>query len=206
MSHGQLVLACAIGTMAWTVAAHAQQSNTREAMSRYIDEHAGMSLDAAVARAVQQEPSLRAVRADVEVARALRQQAELRRARGTDARRFPWGEATPTAQLATFGRTAPSANRGGLSPVGSHPEGRSPLGVDDLSGNAAEWVADWYSESFPRTEVRNPQGPQSGPGRVVRGGGWQDPPERLAVTKRFFSSAQNRSDDKGFRCAVDAAK
>ena len=78
MSHGQLVLACAIGTMAWTVAAHAQQSNTREAMSRYIDEHAGMSLDAAVARAVQQEPSLRAVRADVEVARALRQQAELR--------------------------------------------------------------------------------------------------------------------------------
>lgn len=78
MSHGQWVLAFAIGTMAWTVAAHAQESNTREATSRYIDERAGMSLDAAVARAVQQEPSLRAVRADVEVARALRQQAELR--------------------------------------------------------------------------------------------------------------------------------
>ena len=47
-------------------------------MARYIDERAGMSLDAAVARAVAQEPSLRAVRADVEVARGLRQQAGLR--------------------------------------------------------------------------------------------------------------------------------
>ena len=127
-------------------------------------------------------------------------------ARGTDARRFPWGGVAPTAQLATYGRTAPGAYRGGLSTVGSHPEGRSPFGVDDLAGNAAEWVADWYFESSSRSEVRNPQGPQSGPGRVVRGGGWQDPSERLAVTKRFYSSAQNRSDDTGFRCAVDAAK
>lgn len=78
MSHRQRALAFAIGTMAWTVAAHAQEPSTREAMSRYIDERAGMSLDAAVARAVQQEPSLRAVRADIEVARAQRQQAELR--------------------------------------------------------------------------------------------------------------------------------
>ena len=78
MSHRQRVLAFAIGTVAWTVAAHAQEPSTREPMSRYIDERAGMGLDAAVARAVQQEPSLRAVRADVEVARAQRQQAELR--------------------------------------------------------------------------------------------------------------------------------
>lgn len=78
MSHRQRVVAFAIGTMAWTVAAHAQEPSTRELMSQYIDERAGMSLDAAVARAVQQEPSLRAVRADVEVARALRQQADLR--------------------------------------------------------------------------------------------------------------------------------
>lgn len=127
-------------------------------------------------------------------------------ARGTDARSFPWGDAVPTTLLATFGRSAPEAYRGGLTPVGSLPGGRSPFGVDDLAGNAAEWVADWYSESFPRSEGRNPQGPRSGLGKVVRGGGWQDPPERLAVTKRFYSSAQNRSEDTGFRCAHDAPK
>jgi cobalt-zinc-cadmium efflux system outer membrane protein len=47
-------------------------------MARYIDARAGVGLDVAIARAVAQEPSLRAVRADVEVARAQRQQAGLR--------------------------------------------------------------------------------------------------------------------------------
>jgi len=78
MSHRHWVLAFAIGTLAWTVAARAQEPSAREATSPYIDERAGMSLDAAVARAVAQEPSLRAVRADVEMGRAQRQQAALR--------------------------------------------------------------------------------------------------------------------------------
>ena len=76
MSRRQHVLALVIGAMAWTVAVHAQESSTR--VAQYIDERTGMSLDAAIARAVAQEPSLRAVRADVEAARAQRQQAELR--------------------------------------------------------------------------------------------------------------------------------
>lgn len=78
MRQCQQILAVAIGTMAWTVAAHAQEPSPREPMSRYLDERAGMGLDAAVVRAVQQAPLLRAVRADVEVARAQRQQAGLR--------------------------------------------------------------------------------------------------------------------------------
>jgi formylglycine-generating enzyme required for sulfatase activity len=127
-------------------------------------------------------------------------------ARGTEGRPYPWGEAAPTAELASFGRSAPDAYQGGLTAVGSHPGGRSPFGVDDLAGNAAEWVADWYSESLERSELRNPQGPRSGAGRVIRGGGWQDPPERVSVTKRQYASPQNRSDDTGFRCAHDAAK
>ena len=46
--------------------------------SQYVDERAGVGLDAAVARALDHEPSLRAVRADIAVARGLRQQAGLR--------------------------------------------------------------------------------------------------------------------------------
>jgi len=45
---------------------------------QYIDDRAGLGLDAAIARARDREPSLRAVRTDIEVARGLRQQAGLR--------------------------------------------------------------------------------------------------------------------------------
>ena len=45
---------------------------------QYVDERAGMTLDAAIARAREREPSLRAVRADLDVARGMRQQAGLR--------------------------------------------------------------------------------------------------------------------------------
>lgn len=78
MRRRQCVLAFVVGTMAWAGAPHAQEPSTGEPMARYIDARAGMSLDAAIARAVAREPSLRAVRADVEVARAQRQQATLR--------------------------------------------------------------------------------------------------------------------------------
>ena len=45
---------------------------------QYVDEGAGVGLDAAIARALAREPSVRAVRADIAVARGLRQQAGLR--------------------------------------------------------------------------------------------------------------------------------
>jgi cobalt-zinc-cadmium efflux system outer membrane protein len=64
--------------MALAVAAHAQQPAAGEAANPYLDARGGLGLDAAIARAVAQEPSLRAARADVEVARGQRQQAGLR--------------------------------------------------------------------------------------------------------------------------------
>jgi formylglycine-generating enzyme required for sulfatase activity len=95
------------------------------------------------------------------------------------------------------------AYKGGVEPVGKREEGKSPYGVHDLSGNVNEWVADWFAESFPRSDRRNPKGPQSGAGKVIRGGGWYDPPEKLMATRRMYGSPDNRSDDLGFRCAAD---
>ena len=46
--------------------------------SRYVDERAGVSLEAAIARALDREPSLRAIRTDIAVARGMREQAGLR--------------------------------------------------------------------------------------------------------------------------------
>jgi iron(II)-dependent oxidoreductase len=94
---------------------------------------------------------------------------------------------------------------GGLSTVGRHGTGVSPFGVHDLAGNVSEWIADWYSDGYIRGDVRNPKGPATGTGKVIRGGGWYEPPDRLMTTRRFFASPDYRSDDTGFRCARDLA-
>jgi len=129
-----------------------------------------------------------------------------RAARGTDARIYPWGNDAPSAERARFATSASGPYRGGLAPVGSHPGGQSSEGIQDLAGNASEWVADWYSPSFATGDVRNPKGPESGPGRGIRGGGWQEPAERLPAAKRFYAAPDNRAEDVGFRCARGAAR
>lgn len=129
-----------------------------------------------------------------------------RAARGTEARTYPWGNEDPVAERARFATSAAGPYQGGLAPVGSHGAGQSSDGIQDLAGNASEWVADWYSESFATSDVRNPKGPESGTGKGIRGGGWQEPAERLRSAKRFHASPDNRADDLGFRCARDAAQ
>ena len=124
-------------------------------------------------------------------------------ARGTDGRKYPWGNEEPTSARANFGKSSESPYKGGLSPVGRHDAGKSPYGAQDLAGNAAEWVADWFAESFERADARNPKGPDSGTGKVIRGGGWYDPPDRVNSIRRMHASPDTRSDDVGFRCAKD---
>lgn len=125
-------------------------------------------------------------------------------ARGTDARRYPWGASAPTLDLANFQNTSPETYDG-LAAVGAHPRGRSPYGVEDLAGNAAEWVWDWFSESYKRGDTRNPRGPDEGFHKEVRGGGRHDHEQNLVLTNRFHAEPEYRAADIGFRCAKDAS-
>lgn len=122
-------------------------------------------------------------------------------ARGADERAYPWGNEKPNPSLATYGKSSDDAYKGGLSPVGSHEAGRSQYGIHDLAGNASEWVSDWYMDGYVAGQTMNPTGPASGDGKVIRGGGWQDPSERLAATRRWHAGPNNRAEDIGFRCA-----
>lgn len=60
------------------VPARAQGTAPSGLASQYVDERAGLGLDTAIVRALEREPSLRAVRSDIEATRGLQQQAGLR--------------------------------------------------------------------------------------------------------------------------------
>jgi formylglycine-generating enzyme required for sulfatase activity len=125
-------------------------------------------------------------------------------ARGGDGRSYPWGSDEPAPAHANFAKSADGPYTGGLAPVESHAAGKSPYGIHDLAGNASEWVSDWFAPGFVRGQVINPKGPEYGTAKVIRGGGWYDPPERLNSSRRMHASPATRADDLGFRCAKDS--
>ena len=98
-------------------------------------------------------------------------------ARGTDQRRYPWGNSIDRT-LANF-VGAQTYDTG--MPVGTFDGTRrgdrdtrsnaSPYGAFDMAGNVMEWCLDWYSRDYYAASPRkNPKGPANGAYRVVRGG------------------------------------
>jgi formylglycine-generating enzyme required for sulfatase activity len=137
---------------------------------------------------------------------------------------YPWGDDPPTCEHAVILEAAdgtpcfpPVADPEApppvlLQPVGSRPLGASPFGVLDMGGNAAEWVADyfsdstgerdstgeWYFLSGPRDDPQGPSAPDLEWGwdaRVLRG-----PAYEPLVWARWHMVVDERLADVGFRC------
>jgi sulfatase modifying factor 1 len=87
-------------------------------------------------------------------------------ARGTDQRRYPWGNEAPSCSIVNY------INCENMTmPVGSYPAGASFYGVHDMAGNVWEWCSDWFgSDYYSISPSNNPQGPAAGTQRVRRGG------------------------------------
>jgi formylglycine-generating enzyme required for sulfatase activity len=122
-------------------------------------------------------------------------------ARGESARIFPWGEMDPTADLAVFGKyhvhEIPL-----VANVDGFKNGQSIYKVLHLAGNIAEWVNDWFgSDYYPIMPEKNPQGPQTGRYKGVRGGSWKSSPVMLRAATRGGAFPDERSATIGFRCA-----
>lgn len=75
------------------------------------------------------------------------------------------------------------------APVGSYPEGRSPYGLYDMTGNVSEWV--------------KPAKKTKGAAASARGGSWRSAPLEMRVTRRLFINADTRRTDVGFRCVYE---
>ncbi|GEM_PF-448270 len=144
-------------------------------------------------------------------------------ARGaTDTRPYPWGETSPTCDLANFGGS--DGCIGDTTAVGSYPAGASPYGALDMVGNVWEWTADWWRSSYYEySSLVNPLGPVTGVYKVYRGGDWQsivNPSDgyfhlydefSLSVSFRFrifqtfgevTLAKHYQTDSIGFRCAA----
>lgn len=132
-------------------------------------------------------------------------------ARGTDGRRFPWGndpagpklldacgdECVAAAKL--FGQTWTPLYAGNdgapfTAPVGAYPAGRSPFGAYDMLGNVWEWTASGWSDDYKKARTDD--------ARAYRGGGWASfDASQVTATHRARMPPTARGHALGFRCA-----
>lgn len=104
--------------------------------------------------------------------------------------RFAWdkkGAKTKKEDIVRYANTSESGiNR--TTPVWMYPQGESPHGVMDMSGNVWEWQANFYDESS-----RYPS---------LRGGSWSRDVDYARVAVRGDGHPNDRNDDIGFRAAL----
>jgi formylglycine-generating enzyme required for sulfatase activity len=142
-----------------------------------------------------------------------------RAARGTDGRRYPWGDGAADAggvHRCNHGNLTACCSGDSAdgyqytSPVGScgpetqapRADGSSPVGALDLAGNVWEWAFDWYDFSYygSQNTWNDPTGPSDAQFyRILRGGSWTDDGDGLRTAIRVNNTPAFRDKDVGFR-------
>ncbi len=119
-------------------------------------------------------------------------------ARGTDGRKYPWGNTAPERSRAQFGMRFNDT-----APVENFAAGASPYGVLGMAGNAWEWVASAYRPYLYRADDGR-EDLTPGPVRATRGGGHDSPAEEITTTQRGRNLSRNPRaghHNISFRCA-----
>ncbi len=111
-----------------------------------------------------------------------------RAARGVDGRTYPWGDSFDPALCNTV---ESGLNR--TSPVDAYPDGQSPSGALQMSGNVWEWCDDHYFSAEQQQSVA----------RITRGGSFSRGEPRAACAFRNGRAPGDRWCTRGFRIAFD---
>jgi formylglycine-generating enzyme required for sulfatase activity len=126
-------------------------------------------------------------------------------ARGTDGRRFPWGDGEPNQDLLCWKRLDEKL---GTCEVGTHPKGVSPFDVLDMSGNVFEWTSSPFCK-YGHKAGAEAQDESTGctDQFVGRGGSWDySNPLNVTTTARAGGPPGHKRDLLGVRCVKDLAK
>lgn len=120
-------------------------------------------------------------------------------ARGTDGRKYPWGNSGPNEKLALYGAAFNAS-----APVDAFPAGASPYGILDMAGNQWEWVSSIY-QPYPYDSDDGRENQNAGPIRSTRGGGHDSSEADITTTQRGRYLSRNPKaghHNIGFRCAA----
>ena len=118
--------------------------------------------------------------------------------RGSDARAFPWGDTEPTDLSGNFGNTV-----GDTVAVGRYPDGASPFGALDLSGNVWEWVSS-LDATYPYNATDGREAATDPGKRIVRGGSFNYTKYQIRCAARTGFAPATALPYLGFRVALDA--
>ncbi|MGM0578967.1 MAG: SUMF1/EgtB/PvdO family nonheme iron enzyme [Myxococcota bacterium] len=126
-------------------------------------------------------------------------------ARGTEGRKYPWGNEEATCEYAVMDDDAAGGAGCGEGyqtwPVGSKPAGASPYGALDMAGNVWEWVQDRDHSSYEGAPTDGSAWEEgSSSNRVGRGGGFHNSAANVRAGSRAGISPGNSYYYGGFRC------
>ncbi len=107
-------------------------------------------------------------------------------ARGTDGRRYPWGE-NIDPEHANYGQESETSQ---IKDIGSYPLNVSPFGAFEMVGNIWQWTDSWF-------DAEN---------KIIKGGSWCDPEDFLECHYVLYAPPKEKQDLLGFRCVKPTPK
>jgi formylglycine-generating enzyme required for sulfatase activity len=107
-----------------------------------------------------------------------------------DGREYPWGNEFESERCNAENKL------GETSAVGIYPQGQSPYGLMDISGNVLEWCLNKYGE--PQMVTAD----LSGAARVLRGGSWRYDAQGVRSANRSGFTPDFRNFNIGFRLVL----